>query len=206
MRIPTVKNSRRYIRVFIFSGVFASAIFTGTKVFANPLMTYTEFYDSISAGLDGEYNLGANIDVPSITDPDRNTVFEGIFTGVLNGLKADGANYIISGLTMPLFDRIGDGAEVKNLELETNSVDGVTGNGALANTLEAGGTVNNVDVTGNVTGGTEVGGLVGNSSGTITNSTVVGNVTGTGDYVGGLVGKSVGDISDSSASGAVEGK
>ena len=203
MRIPTVMNSRRYIRLLIFSGVFASAIFTGTKVFANPLMTYAEFYDSISAGLDGEYNLGANIDVTSITD--GNTVFEGIFTGVLNGLKADGANYIIFGLTRPLFDRIGDGAEIKNLQLETDSVNGVTGNGVLANTLEAGATVNNVDVTGNVSGGTEVGGLVGNSSGTITNSTVVGNVTGTG-YVGGLVGKSVGDISDSSATGDVTGQ
>ena len=100
MLIPTVKNSRRYFGLVIFSGVFASAIFTGTKVFANPLTNYTQFYESISDDIinnvSGTYDLGDDIDVSEAAGV---TVFSGTFKGILNGF-----DYTIIGLTKPLFD------------------------------------------------------------------------------------------------------
>jgi len=117
------------------------------------------------------------------------------FTGTFDG---DGKT--ISGLTKPLFNTLL--GEVKDLNLATEILEGVVGNGALANTLDSIGIVNSVTVTGNVTGVDNVGGLVGLSHGDITGShaTVVvkGNMN-----VGGLVGSSDGIITGSSASGNV---
>jgi len=61
--------------------------------------------------------------------------------------------------------------------------------GSISNTL----TINNSYVTGNVTGGINIGGIIGNAAGntntvTIKNSYVTGNVSGTGTSVGGIIG------------------
>jgi hypothetical protein len=230
----------RLFRKTLFIVFFAAATFCGSKAFADGdqiQLDQDSFFRTISfrnesgtaTGLSGNYILRHDITV----DPGDTPVFTGNFTGVLNGFKA-GGNYVISGLTRPLFDQIS--GVVKNLNLETVADGtGVQGNGALANTLESGGKVENVTVTGNVTGDGNVGGLVGNSAGIIIGSSMHGDVTGsswkigglvgaledtgritdshttgdvtsTGDRVGGLVGESAGEISDSSASGNVNGR
>ena len=231
---------RRLLQILLLPLIFTAAIFSESKAFANgnPIeLDQQTFYSTISGrnehneptGLSGNYVLSGNITIPDGRDP----VFTGIFAGVLNGFK-EGGNYVISGLTRPLFYQIS--GVVKNLNLETVAGEtGVQGRGALANSLESGGSVENVNVTGNVTGVEVVGGLVGYSAGAIIDSSMNGDVTGTsfrigglvgelgangtitgsnangdvtsaGDQVGGLVGKSVGEIADSSASGDVNGR
>jgi hypothetical protein len=140
----------------------------------------------------------------------------GIFSGTL-----DGGGFTISGLSKPLFGVIqmapdGDeleAVEVQNLNLESGTgVNGVLGQGALANGLDSGGTVQRVSFVGDVTGATQVGGLIGDSSGGISLSYVTGNVTGTSvdvngwTDVGGLVGvQRTGVIIASYATGTVMG-
>ena len=218
--MPSVLTSRKSIRYSIFAGAIATAIFAEAKAFANGVpieLNGDNFYNEISSmvngvavGLSGNYVLTDDVDVSSAPGV---TVFSGIFTGVLNGFR-EGGNYIIFGLSKPLFDQIGDGdgdgGVVKNLNLETVADGiGVQGSGALANTLDAGGRVENVTVTGNVTGGYEIadiGGLVGRAEGTITGSTMNGDVDGHW-RVGGLVGTltEFGTITDSHTTGDVTG-
>jgi len=114
---------RRLLQILLFLFIFAAAIFTEAKAFANenPIeLDQQTFYSTISGrnedneptGLSGNYVLSGNITIPDGTDP----VFTGIFAGVLNGFNERG-NYVISGLTRPLFDQIS--GVVKNLNLET---------------------------------------------------------------------------------------
>ena len=147
--------------------------------------------------------------------PQSGSTIFGTFTGTL-----DGDGFTISGLTLPLFDIIKmapDGpefetVEIQNLNLESGTgVNGVLGQGALANVLESGGTIVGVSFVGDVTGETQVGGLIGESSGDIVVSYVTGNVTGTSVVngitdVGGLVGLQLdGLITASYATGTVTG-
>ena len=165
------------------------------------------FYSTIDADTSGEdgsiggnYKLIESIYI-SIANgggpPQSGSTIFGTFTGTL-----DGDGFTISGLTLPLFDVIGmapDGdefetVEIQNLNLESGTgVNGVLGQGALANVLESGGDIVGVSFVGDVTGETQVGGLIGESSGGIALSYVTGNVTGTSvangiTDVGGLVG------------------
>ena len=205
---------RRSIRYSIFIGVLAGSVFSGSGAFAVPL-TQATFYSTISDNLNGNYVLGGNIEISTADDgnaPSGLTVFTD-FTGTL-----DGANYTIFGLTTPLFNSIGeavnindeDGSPIDTIEVKNLNLGGigdlvnVSGSGALSNSLTYGGTVDNVDVTGDVTGGSSVGGLVGSSNGSINNSSVNGNVIGD-DYVGGLVGEFGGSITNSNATGSVSG-
>ena len=75
--------------------------------------------------------------------------------------------------------------------------------GGLAGNVN-GGTVSDSYATGAVSGGSYVGGLVGNTSGTINNSYATGAVSGS-NYVGGLAGYTSGDVISSFASGDVSG-
>ena len=72
--------------------------------------------------------------------------------------------------------------------------------------VEQGNGLTNVWATGNVTGSSRTGGLVGYSDGTISNSYATGNVTGTGDATGGFVGQhNSNSINNSYATGTVTG-
>jgi len=215
---------RRLFQILLFLFIFAAAIFAEAKAFANgdPLLLsgiVRDDYGGITLVAGATYEAGSTSE----------STYFGDFNAIFNGMNAT-----IGGLLVPLFNSIGDGGVVKNLHLETVAGEtGVQGNGALANALESGGKVENVTVTGNVTGGAGVGGLVGSSSGTITNSSMngevngdfrvgglvgvlstggtitgsqaIGDVTGIGDRVGGLVGWADGNISSSSAEGNVSG-
>ena len=131
------------------------------------------------------------------------TYISGAFTGTL-----DGGGFTISGLTKPLFEVI-DGDEsspdttISNLTLEADT-DGVTGRGILAIEALPGTVIDDVHVTGDVNGDSNVGGLLGINFGGITNSSATGNVGGT-DYIGGLVGLSTGNITNSYAEVTVDG-
>jgi filamentous hemagglutinin family protein len=85
-----------------------------------------------------------------------------------------------------------------------SDVGGLVGNDYTGN--DHTGTVANSYATGNVTGGSSVGGLVGAGYGAISNSHAAGNVTSSGSNVGGLEGSNDGaPISNSYASGNVTG-
>jgi hypothetical protein len=160
---------------------------------------------SDAAPLDGDYVVTENFEVDPIGG---DTYVTGTFTGTF-----DGGGYTISGLTKPLFEII-DGNQsdaettISDLTLEA-AEGGVSGAGILAERVYSGTVIDNVDVTGDVIGGNEVGGLVGYNEGTISNSSATGNVTGSNSLiyegVGGLVGANAGTISNSSAAVTVIG-
>jgi hypothetical protein len=171
-------------------------------------------------GLGGDYVLTKSF---SLTPASNDTYISGEFTGTI-----DGDGFTISGLNKPLFNHLGVGSLIKDLNLDAGTVSGrgilanradgrienvhVTGNvtdpggpdgtGGLVGTSE--GSISGSSATGNVTGEFDVGGLVGSSSGSISSSWYLGDVRGDGS-VGGLVGSSTGDISGSFAGGSVLG-
>ena len=190
---------------------------------ANFYSTITTDTSGVDNSIGGSYVLIESINIATADDggpPSGSTVF-GTFTGTL-----DGGGFAITGLTKPLFDVIAaaanefsddveiDTVEIKDLDLYAATGEGgdITGNGALANILETGGTIDNVSFTGDISGETDnygmlpvgIGGLVGVSEGTISNSCAAGTVDGD-SYVGGLVGVSGGTISNSYAAGTVDG-
>jgi hypothetical protein len=123
----------------------------------------------------------------------------------------DGQNHTISDLSINrlddvgLFGRIGAGGEVKNVGVINVNITGNTNVGGLVGE-NYNGNISNSYSTGNVTGEQEVGGLVGeNNNGNISNSYSTGNVTGELGYVGGLVGENYndGNISNSYSTGNV---
>jgi hypothetical protein len=153
----------------------------------------------VGTPLSGEYVVTQSFAVDAAAG---NTYIAGTFTGTF-----DGGGNSISGLTRPLFDVIGvadDIAVIIDLILASDA--GVSGDGALANTLNLGSEIDNVSFAGDVTGTADVGGLVGYSYGAITNSSATGVVTGD-SYVGGLVGsqEESSTITNSNANGAVYG-
>ena len=214
-----------FVLVLIFS-VFLQASLASAHVAIE--LNQGNFYSTIDADISGEdgsiggnYKLIESIYI-SIANgggpPQSGSTIFGTFTGTL-----DGDGFTISGLTLPLFDVIGVAGDlltedsdetitagIENLILA--SAAGVSGNGALAHTLNLGSTIDNVSSSANVMGliidindeFVGVGGLVGTSYGTITNSDVTGTVDGDSG-VGGLVGISFGDIINSYATGDVTG-
>jgi hypothetical protein len=192
---------RRSILFPLFVGVLAGSVFSGSAALANIPISTVEQLEAINSSANENYVLLNNIEITS-GPSNGNSYVSGEFWGTF-----DGNNKTISGLTAPLFNIIGgDGsASVRNLNLETSDA-GVTGNGVLANSTYLGAAIENVQVSGDVTGTTDnVGGLVGSFSGDITNSSVTGTVIGT-NTAGGLVGLAFGNILDSTFTGTVQGQ
>jgi hypothetical protein len=85
-----------------------------------------------------------------------------------------------------------------------NNIGGLVGNNDNNGTIIS--TIRNSFAMGSVSGGADVGGLVGfNSGGAINTSYATGIVNGTGSYVGGLVGNTTGNVSNTYATGNVTG-
>lgn len=136
---------RLLIRVLgLFKGFVLVLIFS---VFLQASLALASAHTSIKNQTDLEaigdfladyYVLTDNI-VVSAPSGEESTYVIGNFSGTL-----DGNNFTISGLTKPLFDVIS--GTVINLNL--TSVDGVTGNGALANQALASSTIDNVSFVG----------------------------------------------------------
>jgi hypothetical protein len=138
--------------------------------------------------LDANYTLVSDIDASgSIFDPVGGRSFRESTLPLFSG-SFDGNNHTVTGLMINrpneryvgLFGSTNSGATLRNLTL--------------------------IDIT--VTGGRDVGGLVGNNFGNITDANVSGNVTGSGfDRVGGLVGRNSkgGRIQNATAAVSVTG-
>ncbi|KAB8042756.1 YDG domain-containing protein [Janthinobacterium aquaticum] len=129
------------------------------------------------------------------------------FTGTF-----DGTGHVISGLVINrpsnsyggLFGVTSGTAIVRNVGLEGGSVIAGDAAGALVGLNQ--GLVDGSYSTGSVSGGTQVGGLVGGNGapGIVSNSYASGAVSGT-SYIGGLVGTSSGTLTNNYASGTVTG-
>ena len=205
------------------------AIFTSVAVAQAPTeISSIEDLNDIRDDLDGNYVLTKNLDftenasydatankatytpdntdISMATNPGFPTI--GNFTGTF-----DGGNFTISNLyinvttnDVGLFGRTNTGSEVKNLGLEDVYVKGANQTGGLAGNNNNG-TINNCYVTGTVTGGNRVGGLVGVNRSTINNCYATATVTGTAaNQTGGLVGYNIGGtISNCYAAATVSG-
>jgi carbon monoxide dehydrogenase subunit G len=194
-------------QVYAAGGDFAGG--TGTAIDPYLIETADQLDNMRDAYLDaGTYfKLIADIDLSgyaatgwnSIGDSD--TPFYGHF---------DGEGHTISGLTdhtgisMGLFGVLSSGSWVGNLKLTDVSIVGDHLVGGVVGDIYQG-TIDNVSVTGEISGVDSVGGLVGYGyEGTIINSCASVAVTGV-NQVGGLVGEFMGEITDSCATGEVNG-
>ena len=108
------------------------------------------------------------------------------------------ANYV------GLFGFLGNGSNVRNLGIVGGSL---TGNAVVSGLVgwNQGGTISACYATGDASGASNVGGLVGYNQGTISACYATGNATGTGDTVGGLVGRNSEPISACYATGNATG-
>lgn len=208
---------------------FATHMTTNGAV-ANQLVAYMLVNDfnqiqAITTNLTGNYALGRDIDISSISDFTPIGAQANPFTGALNG---DG--HTISGLSITtsyvetgFFGRLN--GSVSNLKLTNASIQGsATGTNRFEAGLLAGvnfsGTVTNVSVSGSVSGeytsgsSMRLGGLIGNNLGNVLLSNSSASVTGgpgsecCASYVlGGLVGinNDSGIVRDSYATGTVTG-
>ncbi len=172
-------------------------------------------------GYNKNYALVANIDASGTANwnlSESRTGFAPLFSGdefAYAGIF-DGGNHSISGLTIngganPLFFGSGlfartQGGIIRNLSMLGGSVTGGKNVGAVVGN-NGGATISNVSSSMAVSGNNNVGGLVGvnNSGGTITVARASGAVTASGEGVGGLVGNNDGAISQAYATGAVGG-
>ncbi|MDP3131166.1 MAG: GLUG motif-containing protein, partial [Bacillota bacterium] len=128
-----------------------------------------------------------------------------LFSGVL-----DGGNHAISGLNKALICRLDSEHNrttiVKDLTLTDVSIlnPDLYWNGAVV--ADNGGTIQNVHVTGTVSGSLFVGGLVGSNYGTIEQSSFTGTIQASlGSIAGGLVAVNHGTIRESFSAGSITG-
>jgi filamentous hemagglutinin family protein len=180
---------------------------TGTNT-AWMLVNDVNQLQAMNTNLAGAYALGKDIDASATAAWNAGAGFATIatFTG-----KFDGLGHTISNLTInrPTTDyvalfRIGGSASISNVGLVDASITGQANVGALVARMVSSNTISNSYSTGTVTGVSDVGGLVGYSTGTISNSYSSATVSG-GSLAGGLVGSVSGSITNSYATGAVSG-
>ena len=219
------RGSRRSIRYYIFVGVLAGSVFSGSGAFADTPLTAANFYSEISssiAGYDpsiptdpqvftisGEIDLSAAFENNFDSDSDGindsfNAPGGAIFLGEFRDSLVGANNAKILNLPNTLFDTIS--GKVTNLSIESSSA-GINGRGILANEILSTGAANNVKVDGllNYTGYYgSTGGIAGTNYGQIKNSTSLAEViSSTYSNVGGLVGSNEGLVFNSNSSGDV---
>ena len=168
-----------------YDGAYVTATFRATAGGGVILVTSA---NSIGANpaMDGHYILMD--DVPASW---LEKLSNGTFTGTLEGeAKSDGTYPVISGLTHPLF-ATATGATIHNIMLESVVISNHSGNtGAIACTADGATRIYNVGILSGSVGGTAyTGGLVGLLDGTarVINCYSYANITG-GTDVGGIVG------------------
>ncbi|MFH1883693.1 MAG: GLUG motif-containing protein [Planctomycetota bacterium] len=198
---------------------FASKKYGGGTGEANgPYLIYTaEQMNAIGAepnDWDKHFKLMADVDLSGYTGKDFNiigTSYDNPFTGVFDGNGHTISNFTYAStdtFSIGLFGYVDDpNAQIKNLVLIDPNIDAGTawGVGSLVGYLDDG-TVSNCYVEGgSVSGGEDVGGLVGCNHGTITRCYTTGSVMGTISSVGGLVGTNGGTIIHCYATGSVTG-
>ncbi|TWB43924.1 MBG domain-containing protein [Nitrospirillum pindoramense] len=131
-------------------------------------------------------------------------IWSGGFVPIANfSGELSGQGHTISGLTITssaankgLFATTTASAKLANLALTNVSVSGGNNVGALVGSA-TGTTISNITVSGTVSGASQVGGVVGSTTGAISYTGMSGTVSATADSVGGVVGFTNGAIADS---------
>lgn len=106
----------------------------------------------------------------------------------------DGGGYGITNLTVTLknnsglFNTIGAGGIVRNINLVDTDIDVSTGNDGGAVAITNNGIIENCYVTGTIKGNKNFGGIVGTNNGTIRNCYVTADITGDAGNMGGIAG------------------
>jgi len=188
-----------------------STVIYGEDAEGDKLVENVEQLQCISEDPVGDYKLDNDIDATDTFGWNDGAGFEPI--GVTFRGTFDGDGYSISGLyinrtetsEVGLFASTSGDAVIQNVVLENVQVTGESDVGGLVGRNE--GEVRGVHVTGTVTGerGTGTGGVVGrNIGGVVTRSSSSANVVGY-RYVGGLVGRNTGEVTLSYTEGTIEG-
>ena len=150
---------------------------------------YYDFKDLIEAMQKtpaGTFKLGADLSAVSIKPLGKSYVTQK-FTGTLTSV--DDKHYSIHNLVHPLFSKL-ENATIKNINLENVNINlpGTNDVATLAQTVK-GGTIENIKVTGSVTGANEVAGIVNKlDEGKMTNIAFIGKVQATGNRGSNLAG------------------
>jgi len=164
---------------------------------------------------DKHFKLMADIDLSGYTGTSFNiigTSYDNPFTGVFdgNGHRISNFSYTSANANhIGLFGYVDDpNAQIKNLVLIDPNIDAGTawGVGSLVGYLDDG-TISNCYLEGgSISGGEDVGGLVGCNHGTITRCYTTGSVMGTISSVGGLVGANWDRVSNCYSVGSIRGR
>ena len=146
----------------------------------NVYYSFDELVKDMKANPTGEFKLGADLNATNVPTPNKEYV-PGTFKGKLSSI--DGQRYSIHNMTRQLFGGI-EGGSVKDINLANVDInmpwaDNIS---ALARTVKNA-TVENIKVTGSITGRDGIAGLVNklDNGGQLTNVAYIGKLTGVGD-------------------------
>ena len=157
----------------------------------NVYYSFNELVKDMKANPTGEFKLGADLNAANVPTPNKEYV-PGTFKGKLSSV--DGQHYSIHNMTRQLFGGI-EGGSVKdinlaNVDINMPWVDNIS---ALARTVKNA-TVENIKVTGSITGRDGIAGIInkGDTGAQLTNVAFIGNLTGVGNRgwdFGGIAGE-----------------
>ena len=157
----------------------------------NVYYSFDELVKDMKANPTGEFKLGADLNAANVPTPNKEYV-PGTFKGKLSSV--DGQHYSIHNMTRQLFGGI-EGGSVKdinlaNVDINMPWVDNIS---ALARTVKNA-TVENIKVTGSITGRDGIAGIInkGDTGAQLTNVAFIGNLTGVGNRgwdFGGIAGE-----------------
>ena len=146
----------------------------------NVYYSFDELVKDMKANPTGEFKLGADLNAANVPTPNKEYV-PGTFKGKLSSV--DGQHYSIHNMARQLFGGI-EGGSVKdvnlaNVDINMPWIDNIS---ALARTVKNA-TVENIKVTGSITGRDGIAGLVNklDNGGQLTNVAYIGKLTGVGD-------------------------
>jgi len=157
----------------------------------NVYYNFNELVKDMKANPTGEFKLGADLNAANVQTPNKEYV-PGTFKGKLSSV--DGQRYSIHNMTRQLFGGI-EGGSVKdinlaNVDINMPWIDNIS---ALARTVKNA-TVENIKVTGSITGRDGIAGIInkGDTGAQLTNVAFIGNLTGVGNRgwdFGGIAGE-----------------
>ena len=157
----------------------------------NVYYNFNELVKDMKANPSGEFKLGADLNAANVPTPNKEYV-PGTFKGKLSSV--DGQRYSIHNMSRQLFGGI-EGGSVKdinlaNVDINMPWIDNIS---ALARTVKNA-TVENIKVTGSITGRDGIAGIInkGDTGAQLTNVAFIGNLTGVGNRgwdFGGIAGE-----------------
>ena len=157
----------------------------------NVYYSFNELVKDMQANPTGEFKLGADLNAANVPTPNKEYV-PGTFKGKLSSV--DGQHYSIHNMARQLFGGI-EGGSVKDINLANVDInmpwaDNIS---ALARTVKNA-TVENIKVTGSITGRDGIAGIInkGDTGAQLTNVAFIGNLTGVGNRgwdFGGIAGE-----------------